>query len=592
MAQPVASLEITSSLGNVMDADESTDITVTAKNAGGTPLPNVPVTVTRDRDVADNSPADSTNVALPGGPFITGANGKVVINTQPGINNEEVAVSFKAAAGAVNATLAIETDEAVTTWDEYPTAQALATTDTTEGGVVELPSGSVLPGRTIGLTLVPTGNALFSPQAEQPAGTTRGGDLIASAVTDAAGRYSVKVDDPALPNGQELNNVLRGSANFAATGFNINGATSTARRWLAVCRSVLSWTSTGCARSRPPALRSTTTSVAPPPMVSSRASVAPLRPGGLGIGEVVAFNSDNVELEDVNVNLTIDQGFFVNLEDAFDGTPAVGAPVDFKSAGKTITVNTGEVVGSGGTIPFTKGAFAANIERHTGFDDNGNVSDEIDATAGTATDEHDFTWSTNNVPINPRATNPLIVELSDDQESSILPKARAGNVQDDVDFEGDGDGSGQVVELRRQHVGPVREPDVAGSLDHRQRQPVGRLRWRRRLGARAQPACDRGLRRRGDRTSRSRWSSRAEFTTTYFDDVTDSSFDPTDPLDNIQFLPVVVDADTAAINWYELNLNASEFSLGQDGSEQRFLLARLSPRSSPRSTRRASTSRV
>ena len=174
--------------------------------------------------------------------------------------------------GSAAGTLAIETDEALTTWDEYPTSQVLANTTTTESAVVALPSGSVLPGRTVGTTLAHLGggNSVVAPQAEQPAGTLTGSPTTASSVTDAAGRYSVKINDPAAPVGQELNNELQGAANDPGTGFNINGAT--ARRRCRACPRASTWTSTGCGPSPRPGWRSTTTSppAAPPLMACVR----------------------------------------------------------------------------------------------------------------------------------------------------------------------------------------------------------------------------------------------------------------------------------------------------------------------------------
>ena len=63
-----------SSLGNVMDADESTTLTFTVKDSNGDPIEGANLTGTLAKDVADNTPADSST---PFGPLVTDANGEV-----------------------------------------------------------------------------------------------------------------------------------------------------------------------------------------------------------------------------------------------------------------------------------------------------------------------------------------------------------------------------------------------------------------------------------------------------------------------------------------------------------------------------------
>ncbi len=559
LPQAPASIDIESSLGNVMDADESTELTFTVRDANGDPIQSANVSGTIDRDVADNTPADSST---PWGPLVTDANGEATVVVQPGIDNNAVAVTINATSGSAAGSLAIETDEALTTWDEYPTSQVLANTSTTESGTVALPSGSVLPGRTIGTTLVHANvgdNSLIAPQAEQPAGTITGSPTTASSVTDANGRYSVKVNDPAAPVGQELDNTLMGAASDPGTGFEINpGDCPPLVAGLPPCLDLdLDWL-----RSLTPtrveihnAIGGTTADGLVPGLGG------PLRPGGAGIGEVVAFNSDDVELDDIDVNLTIDEGEFVSYADPFENF-VIGAPVDFKGVGDTITVNTGDVIVGPGIVIDTRGAFLANIERHVGFDDDGVVQDHLHATAGGASDEHDMNWTTIGNPLNPRATDPLMVELSDDQESSILPKARAGNTEIDAI---PGNGSGQIVDY---------DVNTWDQFENRTQQDTNETDNTPLAGFNSTGTSDFDLNQPSIRAfadSATNQSIEVELegpvTTTYTDNPANSAFDPNDPLNFLGSNPVVVEDNTETVNWYEVDFNASTFTLGQEGPE-------------------------
>ena len=45
--------------------------------------------------------------------------------------------------------------------------------------------------------------------------------------------------------------------------------------------------------------------------------------------------------------------------------------------------------------------FTVNIERNTGFDDDGEVADDLTAQAGTKSDEHDFDLVDQQRPVQP-----------------------------------------------------------------------------------------------------------------------------------------------------------------------------------------------
>ena len=365
---------------------------------------------------------------------------------------------------------------------------------------------------------------------------------MASATTDANGAYSVKVTDPAAPVGQELDDILRATAVALSDG----GDTVLTDLDLDFLRS-LTPTRVEILNDQP-GLGTTTDGLRP--------GLNPLAliPGGLGVGGVVAYNSDNVELEDIDVQLTIKEGNFVDITDPFEANPVVGAPVDFSSLGKTMTVNTGDVLGGGVGVAIP-GTFLANIERNTGFDDDGLVSDKLTAAAGAATDTHDLTWTTNAVPLNPRASNPLTVELSADQESSILPKARAGTGASAQEVDYDVHTYDQFENPTSQNVDitddtPIAGFTASGTSEFDLTQPA--------ISAFSPSATDQSL----------EVELEGPLTTTYFDDPADSSFDPATPLDNIQQLPVVVEQDTDAINWYNAIITPESFVLTQLGPEE------------------------
>ena len=183
-------------------------------------------------------------------------------------------------------------------------------------------------------------------------------------------------------------------------------------------------------------------------------------------------------------------------------------------------------------VGYAKGAFLANIERNAGFDDDGKVRITSHATAGAASDEHDMTWTTVGNPLNPRATDPLVVELSADQESSTLPKARAGNTAIDAI---PGDGSGQIVDY------DVNTWDQFGNrtqqnTDETDNTPLAGFVSSGTVGLRPEPAVDLGVRWLGDEPV-DRGRARGPVTTTYDSNPGDSSFDITNPLAFIQSQP-------------------------------------------------------
>jgi len=227
----------------------------------------------------------------------------------------------------------------------------------------------------------------------------------------------------------------------------------------------------------------------------------------------------------------------------------VGAPGgEWSNAGKSTTVNTGDGDPSDGD-----GVFIINIERNPGFDDDGFVEDEVTAGTGAASFEYDFEWNTRDIPLN---SGSFTVELSDNQESTILPQARAG----------DPFGSGQVVSYdviatdqygNRTQQGftvtdnsPIADVDPTGLTQYTLDGPA--------ITADSPSATNQALEvELSDQT-----------TTVYVDDPFTGAFDPSDAF----FFPNLFDVTTAdveeetdTINWYDLDLEASTFTFSQSG---------------------------
>ena len=549
--EPVATtVEIGSTKGFVLDDDETTDISFTVRDQNGQPIANKSVVFQATVQDVD----DDIEAVQPQQSALTDANGRVVFTNEGNlggtfedgpyrvianafVNNNGTPVFDAGDVAAEAKTFTFDTTSVV--WDSGSVAQAQnGTTTVQRGRLVQDFFGEALgAGRNVAIQYFPSDNSLLAPQAQQPAGTVRGSATAASANTAADGSFSVAVQDPGTPNGQELGSTLFAEAPALESGADDTDGSLTIDFLRSVAPAVV--------RIINPSTGTQADGLAP----GLANPDGELIPGGLGLGELEVENADGVPLTDVDIDLTVEEGFFVDVSNgnlAFEPTPTPGAPVDFASAGQSITVSTGD---GASTI------FAVNIERNEGFDDDGLVDDGLRATAGPATDVHDFTWTTNATPLNPRATNPLVVELSDDQESSILPQARAG----------DPSGSGQVVDYDVETYDqfgnrtsqpttvsdntPLADFSSSGSSEFDLTQPA--------IQAFAAQAVDQVIEVELD----------GSVTNTYADDVTDSSFDPANPNGSLNQAAIQVEEETDAINWYGLDVASSTFSLTQQGAQ-------------------------
>ena len=492
-----------------------------------------------------NAPAADVVTPIPPFPALTDANGEVIFTSLGDIGGTcedgPYTISLDAYANndgdpapgpgdAVAQTLNLDYDITEVVWDNGTTSQVENGSTTTQSGTLQQQDGDALSGdRIIQISYIPSDNSEIADAQTLP--TQKVNDTTAVSETDANGKFSVAVTDPALPDGEELGSQLTAQS----TGLETSGADQTdGTITIDFLRSVT-----------PDRVRIINLDTGDEQDGLLPGLFAPeLIPGNLGLGEVQVENADGVLLTDVDVNVTIDEGNFVDITDTPFEPGAPGDEVDFVDDGKNITVTTDD---SGAAL------FVANIERNTGFDDDGEVDDNMTATAGPASDVHDLTWTTNFVALN---NGSFTVELSDDQESTILPQARAGDVG----------GSGQVVnydvvttdQFGNRTSQPTTTTDNTPAADF-----FGGVQSEFALN---QPAIEAFA----DEATNQELEVELDFAieTTYVDDPADSSFDPNNPGLNLSFDPVQLEAETDAINWYDLDLNASTFTLSQDGPNQ------------------------
>lgn len=540
---PVAtSVEITSELGNQLDDDEVTDIVATVRDQNGQPIANKPTVMSFVINCFDA--AGDVELSVPFGPFpiATDGNGQITVpfgnfGAPCEDGRYEVVVDAFAnnngtpqpdAGDAIAPQLVLDFDTTHIEWENGDVSQAENGTTTSQTGtLVQDTDGDALGAdRIINITYNPADNSEIA--TTQTAPTQRVNATTATSETNAQGQFTVNVSDPAVPDGQELGSLLTAEA----PGLESGGADQTdATIEIDFLRSIA-----------PDRVR-----IINPVTGDESDGLAPglagdLIPGGLGLGEVEVENSDGVVLTDVDVELTIEEGHFIDLNAPFENA-APGNELDFSNAGQTATVTTDD----GGSAQFV-----VNIERNTGFDDDGEVDDNMTADAGNASDTHDLTWTTNAIALN---NGSFTVELSEDQESTILPQARAG----------DPTGSGQVVDYdvvttdqfgnrTRQPITvtdntPLADFFTTGTSEYDLTNPA--------IQAFADSATNQEL----------EVELNGAVEVVYADNVNDSSFDPNNPGLLIDIDPVQLQEDTAAINWYDLDLNASTFTLSQDGAQ-------------------------
>lgn len=526
----------------VQDDDECGDVVVTVKDANGQPVQNVTPTIKVTKTTNGGTPV-VTNPAVTGP--TNGAGQTHVAGCLSGTNDAQTTIKVEASTinGTAATPLVVEADQADVFWDEGTIDQAQNGTSVTEGAALELPSGAGLPGRTVGLNFNNGGdNATFAPQAEQPAGIITGTPLTATATTGADGKFAIKVTDPALPNGEELGDTITATAPALSSAFDVISSVLTIDFLRSLTPARVEIYNDFSGTSQADGLSFSLNGVNG--FAPAGAGDMPT-PGGLGVGTVVAFNADAVQLDDADINMTVGEGNFVDVANIFDPAPVVGGlGGEWSDAGKTTTVSTDDGLGF----------FVVNIERNAGFDDDGLVDDKLHATAGGATDEHDFTWTTMTDPLNQGSFE---VNLSDAQQSSVLPKARAGTGDSAQSVFYDVVTTDQYGNRTMQDINVTDNTPVAGFGFPNGPQSQFDL---------TNPAVVAFSPSAANQSLEAELPNATSFK--YVDVPADSSFDPSSPFGFLSFQSVEAQQTTDPINWYDVNLNdPSLYTLEQQGSE-------------------------
>jgi len=551
LPQSPASIEAVNSKGLFMDDDEGSTLTVTVKDANGDPISNVGVTVNQHRD---NKTAGTTadNILGFGN---TDANGQFQVGFFCANDNHDVWTEKITTNNGVSQTIVIECDRSQVLWKPQHLQGAVGS-QVEAKGILRLPSGGTLEGRTLALNLTPgTGSPADArfPTTGQPTGTVAGTGTTATATTQSGGKFSVYLKDGAT-TGQELNDQIAATSpglgiisDYPCIQPNVNPACYPNN--VAIVDFLRSFTVNKVEiRNYSNGNLDSLWSPFPAPAGTNDN----LQPGKLGVGNVVAYNPDGAKLYNTDVPVTINEGNFINLANRFDPAAVVGGKVgEWSNAGKSITVNTGDLAAGG--------PFAINIERNTGFDDDGLVADKVIAGTGTASFEHDFNWNTKGIPLN---SGSYTVELAPtaEQESTILPKARAGN-SEPWSFDGTGQQVFYNVVATDQFGNRTQQPltvsddsPVAGFVSGTSFKTQYTL-DPYAITAYSKSAANQSLEVELDNQT----------TTVYNDNPYNSAFDPSDPITvwtNFFDQPSAdIQKNTAPINWYDLVYVPSNFTL-------------------------------
>lgn len=283
--------------------------------------------------------------------------------------------------------LTVKAGDSTLKYDETSPEQATSGTSETVSGSLKLADGTGLAGRSVTVTYN-NGGAPNNANIVQADGTTGSSRTV---TTDANGNWSVVVQDPsASPQPEENGTINASTADQAENG--PGGADTDNPNETAGAQQV-----------------QFIQSEAPATIV-----ITPFNAGTDTAGEVQDYSvnvktAEGVNLNNQNVTLTLDHGYFT------DGIPQGSVGGDFgvyDNDGQTITVTTD---GAGNAT------FKVSIGRDAGFDDDGDVTANIKATAGSVSDTEDQFWTSDD-PLNGGAVA-LVFTTGPLQQSGVLPKA-------------------------------------------------------------------------------------------------------------------------------------------------------------------------
>ena len=216
----------------MLDDDEVSDVFITIKDQNGNPLGNK-VGVFNGELRCINAPA--ADVVVPFGPipFLSGPDGRVFVGAlgDEGGTCEDGPYTWTLDAFANNdgdpnpgpgdaiaETTVLDFDVTEVVWDNGDATQAENGTTTTQSATLQQQDGDALSGdRIIQIDYSPSDNSEIADAQTLP--TQKINDTTAVSETDANGKFSVNVTDPALPDGEELGSVL----NAQSTGLESPG---------------------------------------------------------------------------------------------------------------------------------------------------------------------------------------------------------------------------------------------------------------------------------------------------------------------------------------------------------------------------------
>lgn len=539
-APTLDTLEAKSADGAAFDDDEyaAGDITVTVKDQNGNALAGQAITAAWHVAPSATPVPAGYPKTLPATVVNTGADGKATIAFPVGEPSGTYTLKYfvntdgTPGQGATDPTgpdLVVKAGQAALKWKDGSTAQAASGTTATFEATLALEDGTPLPGRDLSATWTknPTGNAVVAAQGAQPAGTTRVGDAAVTAKTGQDGTFGVAIADPtATPKVDELDGRL--DANTTAT------------------------TGIGNAGAAAPVLdvdflRNPGPSVAADVTISQQALVDALQTPGRPVDlDINVQNSDNVELTDFPVTVSVDHGFLSpNAETAADlkadPAPAAGGLYgEWKSEGTEKELTTDDTGNTGIVVA---------IEDDEAFATQEDVTTKVTVTAGTVSQTVNVVFSSEN-PLN---GGDVRVELADeaDQTVTVLPKApTTEDVEYDVFVE---DQFGNLV--KGENV--VLTDDLA---DADMNAADGTTTVQSQLADEA-PVLTLSSDVAGDQTVHGTWTTEKN---TWKDSLPlTPAFDAA--RDTVAASAVETDAD--AVNWYLIDFAAGEYSMTSNGTD-------------------------
>ena len=449
-------ITFTSRDGDAFDIDEfdAGDVFINVKDAAGTNLPGqtffytwtfAPFDTTNDStqttqeksvvtgangnasvplpvqgDFAASVQGQVTTLTTTGGTYTL--NGYIHRGTNPGQDPADLALGAKS----------LKVGESDVFFDGPTTTTRQLETNQDVTGRVELFDGTALAGRTVSISYTPSDDSIIG--ATQPSGTTRLSNTAASAVTGNDGSFTVTVSDPnktpdAAENGtlSAVGTATVGTGAAQKNGIGTDAGTAAGVGYSAANDNVTIQFSADAAGRYITQVGAVT-----------EADLNNALGNGIGPGRPAQFtiqlsNSTNTGLAGQQVTLSTDHGFFTPNASAANSTDPSGLTADPESSEGS---EVGEWASLGDTVTVTTDAngratVTVAIERDSGFDDDGQVTANITATSGTATNTTPLSvlFRTDTVQaLNPGSVEVTPAETANANNGIDLPDARGGNV--------------------------------------------------------------------------------------------------------------------------------------------------------------------